>query len=603
MTNFGKRVAGSLAAAALVAGLFACGAPVPFEASGTANAPQPVEQPTEQEQTKEDSAAKKDVATNDVAGAPSMTTEMYAPSVSDEGLAAEADAYGMPMPDYNTEEYSSVEESGFVSTLANPLSTVSADVDTASYANLRRMLKDGYTVQKPADDKAKTDDANADKTKDGQAEVVDEPEPYPYDYDYNVIPTGAVRIEEMLNYFDYAYPTPSDGQAFSMTASMGKCPWNEDTNLLVLGFATAPEDKSVAEKGSNLVFLIDVSGSMNTPDKLELLKESFEKLVDTLDDNDSVSIVTYSGSEEVVLDGENGANHREILKAVRSLKAGGSTNGEAGLRMAYELAEKHFIKGGANRIVMASDGDLNVGMTSESDLHDFVDKQRETGVYLSVLGFGDGNYKDTKMETLADHGNGSYHYIDCEEEAERVFGSRLTANLVPFADDVKVQVEFNPAQIKGYRLIGYENRTMAAEDFKNDEKDAGEVGPASQFTVAYEVVPTSSKMDIATPDLKYDKDEATKEATDEWLTAKLRYAPVDGGDVKEQELVVKKDELKEDPGEDWRFAAAVTEFGMILRDSEHKGSSTYDSIRTLVGDTKDEMRQDFLDLVDMAEDN
>jgi len=373
---------------------------------------------------------------------------------------------------------------------------------------------------------------------------------------------------------------------------------------MVLGFATAKEDESIAKKGSNLVFLIDVSGSMDSPDKLDLLKDAFDELTKTLGDNDRVSIVTYSGEEEVVLDGAKGSDRDTIWKAINGLRADGSTNGEAGLRMAYEIAEKNRIDGGVNRIVMASDGDLNVGMTSESDLHDFVEQKRETGIYLSVLGFGTGNYKDNKMETLADHGNGSYHYIDCVEEAERVFGERLTANLVPFANDVKVQVEFNPAQVKAYRLIGYENRTMAAEDFKDDTKDAGEVGPESQFTVVYEVVPADSKMEIETPELKYDKkSDAADDTSKEWLTVKLRYKALDGGDAKEQELVVDEKNLEEDPGEDWRFAAAVTEFGMILRESEYKGTSSYDSIRELTGETKDELRQGFLELVDLAQNN
>jgi Ca-activated chloride channel family protein len=293
------------------------------------------------------------------------------------------------------------------------------------------------------------------------------------------------------------------------------------------------------------------------------------------------------------------------MQAVRSLKASGSTNGEAGLRTAYEIAEKHLVKGGVNRIVMASDGDLNVGMTSESDLHDFVAKKRESGVYLSVLGFGAGNYKDTKMETLADHGNGSYHYIDSESEAKRVFGERLTANLVPFANDVKVQVEFNPAKVKGYRLIGYENRTMAAEDFKDDKKDAGEVGPESQFSVLYEVVPVDSPMEVPTPELKYSQQsqEQREGAGEEWLTAKLRYKPLGKDESKEQSLTVSTGDWTNSPNDDWKFAAAVTEFGMLLRDSAYKGTATYDTVRELVGKTEDAARVEFLDLVDRAQHN
>lgn len=562
--------------------MVACGlSPVPLNAPSTE--PTQTEEPTTGEQAP--TTQQKNVATETdemayVDGDAGMLSTMAEPEM------------GYEDPSFNTEEYDSITEGGFVSTKAKPLSTLSADVDTASYANLRRMLRDGYIVSTK-----KEDDKNTN-------EVETQTDEYPYPYDsYNTISSGAVRIEEMLNYFDYDYAGPKGDDGFGMTARVGACPWNKDTDLLVLGFATAKEDQSVAEKGSNLVLLIDVSGSMDDPYKLPLLQNAFSKLVKTLDENDRVSIVTYSSGEEVVLDGAKGSDQQEIMRAVRSLHASGSTNGEAGLKMAYEIAEKNKIDGGVNRIVMASDGDLNVGMTSESDLHDFVDGKRKSGIYLSVLGFGSGNYKDNKMETLADHGNGSYHYIDCEDEAERVFGERLTANLVPFANDVKVQVEFNPNAIKGYRLIGYENRAMADEDFTNDEKDAGEVGPESQFTVAYEIVPADSAMDVSVPDLKYDTTTNSSENTDEWLTCKLRYMPLDGKEAKEQELVLKQGDVQDDPGEDWRFAAAVSEFGMLLRDSEYKGSTTYDSIRKLVGNTTDEKREEFLELVDLAENN
>ncbi len=563
--------------------LVACGLqPVPYEQP----APSPTieVQPTSPEQNKTESAEPNTVSDG-------LATEVY---INDE--ANSLTTQSMPSIDYtvyNTEEYSTIDESGFVSTMSRPLSTLSADVDTASYANLRRMLRDGYTTQQQA---------KKDRPDGEPVEIVDEESSMSYG-GYSVIPTGAVRIEEMLNYFDYNYAGPKDKDGFGITARVGQCPWNKDTKLLVLGFATAKEDPAVAQKGSNLVFLIDVSGSMDSADKLPLLQSSFGKLVESLGENDRVSIVTYAGGEEVVLDGAKGSDHQAIMRAIRGLHANGSTNGEAGLKTAYEIAEKNRIDGGVNRIVMASDGDLNVGMSSESDLHDFVDGKRKSGTYLSVLGFGAGNYKDNKMETLADHGNGSYHYIDCEEEAKRVLGERLTANLVPFANDVKVQVEFNPSAIKGYRLIGYENRAMADEDFTNDEKDAGEVGPQSQFTVAYEIVPSDSAMDIPVPDLKYENKDAATAAADEWLTTKLRYMPLDGGQAKEQELVVKKTDLSDDPGEDWRFAAAVAEFGMLLRDSEFKGTTTYDSIRELVGKTTNDRRTEFLELVDLAQKN
>ena len=466
-------------------------------------------------------------------------------------------------PDFNTEEYAALKEQGFVSAATRPLSTVSADVDTASYANLRRMLRDGWTAEE--------------------------------------IDTGAVRIEEMLNYFAYDYATPRGDDLFGVTVHVGDCPWNDQTKLVTLGFATAPEATAVAEKGSNLVFLVDVSGSMDSPDKLGLLKDAFGELVSHLGKNDRVSIVTYAGGEEVVLEGARGDQEGKIMRAIRRLRAEGSTNGEAGLQKAYEVARRNYIEGGVNRIVMASDGDLNVGMTSESDLHDYVDQQRETGVYLSVLGFGSGNYKDNKMETLADHGNGSYHYIDCVEEAERVLGERLTANLVPLADDVKVQVEFNPATVKGYRLIGYENRAMADEDFRNDEKDAGDVGPGAQFTVAYEVALVGSGQEIGQTELKYGQDDASASRGDEWLTATVRYQPVDGTDVREQTQVVGAGDLRRNPGSDWHMQAAVIELGMLLRGSDYAGTADYDAIRELLEQAGPTAQADELaELADLA---
>ena len=467
------------------------------------------------------------------------------------------------IPDnFNTEEYSVIEEQGFVSTKTSPLSTVSSDVDTASYCNLRRMINDGYAL--------------------------------------GDLPSGAVRIEEMLNYFDYSYPAPSGDDKFSITAQAAPCPWNKDTQLLVMGFASASESKA-ASKGANLVFLVDVSGSMNSPDKLELLQDSFATLLDGLDDRDRVSIVTYANGEDIVLEGASGANENEIIRAIYKLRANGATNGEAGLKQAYEVAQRNFIEGGVNRIIMASDGDLNVGMSSESELYDFVDKQRESGIYLSVLGFGSGNYKDNKMETLADHGNGSYHYIDCIEEANRVLSKNLTANLVPFADDVKIQVEFNPAQVKGYRLIGYDNRKLANEDFRNDAVDAGDVGPNAQFTVAYEVVLADSPFEIADTDLKYGSENASYgNASGDWLTCTMRYHVFDGDEMREQEKAVDASAIAANPSADWNFAASVIEFGMLARDSKYAGTSSIDSALGLLGNELSEERQGFKELVEKA---
>ncbi len=488
---------------------------------------------------------------------------------SSEYYAEECEPPLMPYDEpFNTEEYATLEEGGFTAVATSPLSTVSADVDTASYCNLRRMLSEGYAADE--------------------------------------IPAGSVRIEEMLNYFHYDYATPEGDDLFAATVSLGDCPWNPDTKLLVLGFSTAEEDREAeAEAGRNLVFLIDSSGSMDEPDKLPLLKETFGELLDDLNENDRVSIVTYAGSEEVLAEGVAGDHKREIMRAIRNIDADGSTNGQAGLAMAYELAQDNYIEGGVNRIIMASDGDLNVGITSESDLHDYVSEMRDTGIYLSVLGFGEGNYKDTKMETLADNGNGQYHYIDCQEEAERVFGENLTANLVPLADDVKFQVEFNPAQVKGYRLVGYENRVMEDAEFEDSEADAGDVGPGHQFTVAYEIATVDSEMDIPTADLKYGQDDQAKPAGgDEWATCTMRYKPVSGGEA-EQQVVVSGSDLSEDPGADWEFAAGVIEFGMLLRDSQYAGSSTYESAYDLADGAagSDDLRGELCELIEMAHEN
>ena len=456
-----------------------------------------------------------------------------------DGMACTADVEAIePEHPFNTEEYAAVDENGFVATATQPLSTVSADVDTASYANLRRMIDDGSSLKS--------------------------------------VPSGAVRTEEILNYFTYDYARPTGDEKFSMQAQASQCPWNADTQLLTIGFAT-PYETGVAEKGANLVFLVDVSGSMDDPDKLGLLQDSFATLLESLDGNDRVSIVTYANGEELVLDGARGDDDQAILRAIYRLRADGATNGERGLQMAYEVAERNFIEGGVNRIVMASDGDLNVGITSQSDLYDFVDGKRETGVYLSVLGFGAGNYKDTKMETLADHGNGSYHYIDSIDEAKRVLSERLMANLVPFADDVKVQVEFNPAQVKAYRLIGYENRELAAEDFLDDSVDAGDVGPNAQFTVAYEVVLAGSPYEVNVPDLKYGT-AAEPGGSSDWLTCSLRYRAFDDGEVHSQEMAIGGGSETAQPSDDWRFASAVIEFAMLARDSDYRGGASFDSV-------------------------
>ncbi len=472
--------------------------------------------------------------------------------------------YGNEDVPYNTEEYSTVEENPFMSVALSPLSTFSADVDTASYANLRRMIQSGYTV----------DD----------------------------IPSGAVRTEEMLNYFTYDYDGPKKNEPFGVTATISECPWNENAELLVLGLQTEEIDFADAPD-SNLVFLIDVSGSMYDQNKLPLLKQAFELLIDNLGEKDSVSIVTYASYNEVVLEGVPGSEKDTILEALNGLEAGGSTNGGEGIITAYELAEEYFIEGGNNRVILATDGDLNVGMTSESELHDLVEEKRESGVFLSVLGFGTGNYSDTRMETLADYGNGNYAYIDSISEARKVLVEEMGATLVTVAKDVKLQIEFNPAVVAEYRLIGYENRTMAAEDFDNDEKDAGEIGAGHSVTVVYEIV-TCENAKEDDDELRYQNTQLSEVAlnSNEWMTLSVRYKEPDGDTSKLLEYPIGADNYTQTPSDDFIFAAAVAEFSMALRGSEYLGDGSYEDILDMLEDIKldDEYKEEFYNLVDLV---
>lgn len=463
---------------------------------------------------------------------------------------------------WNTEEYNALKESGFASVANAPLSTFSADVDTASYSNIRRMIEDGYTL---AD-----------------------------------IPAGAVRIEEMLNYFSYDYNLPKKDEPFGVTTVIGDCPWNEDAKLLQIGLKTEDIDFSEAP-ASNLVFLLDVSGSMYSNDKLPLLQKSFSMLVKELTEKDMVSIVTYAGSDKIVLEGESGANKAAIIDAINSLEASGSTNGADGIETAYALAEKYFIEGANNRVILATDGDLNVGVSSESALKELVTVKRESGVFLSVLGFGTGNIKDNKMETLADNGNGNYAYIDSLGEAKKVMVDEMGATLVTVAKDVKFQVEFNPAYIKGYRLLGYENRTLATEDFDDDKKDAGEIGAGHMVTALYEIIPIDSDQKISETELKYQEDKKNAGVENgEWLNLKIRYKEPDQDESILKEYPVTQDNYMKEPTEDFYFAAAVAEFGLILRDSEYKGDASFENVRELlknVDTDDDDYKDEFVYLV------
>ena len=469
-----------------------------------------------------------------------------------------------PIQGFNTEEYASVTENGFRNVATSPLSTFSADVDTASYCNLRRMLNDGY---RPA-----------------------------------AIPSGAVRVEEMLNYFRYDYAAPTDGSRFGVTARIGDCPWNEKSKLLMLGVraADAPEQ---LDEGSNLVFLIDVSGSMYPENKLGLVKRALTMLSEQLTAKDTLSICTYAAGERVLLEGANPETDRaKIMAALDALYADGSTNGQRGLEQAYELAMKYYRPKGNNRVIMCSDGDLNVGITSQSELHDYVSKKKETGVYLSVLGFGEGNYKDTKMETLADDGNGNYYYIDSILEARKVLLEELTQSLYAVADDVKFQIEFNPAKVAAWRQVGYENRALANEDFENDAKDAGEVGAGASVTVLYELIPAEGAQTDS--GLKYQTGALTEAAQGgEWLTLSIRYKEPGGSESKLETRLVGEADVMETPSEDFLFAAAVAEFGMILNQSEYIGNSSYESALDLLKQTGlgDEYREELFSLVKIAQ--
>ncbi|MDE6218863.1 MAG: VWA domain-containing protein [Lachnospiraceae bacterium] len=464
--------------------------------------------------------------------------------------------------DWNTEEYSAVEESGFKSVANEPLSTFSADVDTASYSNLRRMIETGYSM--------------------------------------DMIPEGAVRIEEMLNYFSYDYQLPKKNEPFGVTTVIGECPWNEDAKLLQIGLKTQEIDFGEAPD-SNLVFLLDVSGSMCTDDKLPLLQKSFSMLVQELGRKDTVSIVTYAGSDCVILEGESGDNQEEIIEAVNALEAGGSTNGADGIETAYALAEQYFIEGGNNRVILATDGDLNVGASSESELKKLITEKKESGVYLSVLGFGTGNIKDNKMETLADCGNGNYAYIDSIGEAKKVLVEQMGATLVTVAKDVKLQVEFNPAYIKGYRLLGYENRALATEDFDDDRKDAGEIGAGHMVTALYEIIPVDSEQKIPETELKYQNNKNdTGVRNGEWLNLKIRYKEPDADESLLREYPVTEEDYESEPSEDFYFAAAVAEFGLMLRDSEYKGTASFENVRALlkkVDTDEDDYKDEFVYLV------
>ena len=459
----------------------------------------------------------------------------------------------------NDEEYNYIKENGYTAVSSAPLSTFSADVDTASYTNVRRMIDDGVDV-----------------------------------------PPDAVRIEEFINYFDYDYTDPADGEPFAVHTELSDCPWNDETELLMVGINTKGFDAVLDERPAmNLVFLIDVSGSMYDDNKLPLVQKSFSMLTDNLTAADRVSIVTYAGSDEVVLEGADGNDRKKILRAINDLEAGGSTAGAAGINTAYDIAQKYFIDGGNNRVILATDGDLNVGLSSESELTRLIEEKRESGVFLSVLGFGTGNYKDNRLEALADYGNGNYSYIDSEKEAKKVLVDEMSGTLFTVAKDVKFQLEFNPANVKGYRLIGYENRVMAAEDFNDDTKDAGEIGAGHSVTVLYEIVLADSKMELGESKLKYASD-SEGVMGDELLTVNIRYKEPEGSESKLLTYPVNKSLYSDKMSADMNFASCVAEFGMLLRNSRYIGDVTYKDVSAQLSKydySDDDYKDEFIYLV------
>lgn len=458
-------------------------------------------------------------------------------------------AYESRQLDYvDTEEYAPLIENKFRSVTEEPLSTFSIDVDRASYSNMRRFIQNG---QLP--------------------------------------PQNAVRIEEMINYFDYGYEASNHKHPYNIQMHLTESPWNDEFQLAHIALQAKRIDTDDLP-ASNLTFLIDVSGSMSSQNKLPLLQSGFNLLIDNLREEDKVSIVVYAGAAGMVLPPTSGADKATIRNAIDRLQAGGSTAGGAGIELAYKTATENFIKGGNNRVILATDGDFNVGISSNEGLENLIKKKKESGVFLSVLGFGTGNYKDGKMETLANKGNGNYAYIDNITEAKKVFVNEFGGTLFTVAKDVKLQVEFNPNTVKAYRLIGYANRMLENRDFNDDKKDAGEMGAGHSVTAIYEIVPTGAKSHYnSTDELKY---QTTKTIVGgnkkDILTVKTRYKLPDESSSKIFNQVLKKDSFTafKKLDKQVKFSIAVTEFGLLLRNSEFKGNANYDHVIEIVKDNR-----------------
>ncbi len=467
---------------------------------------------------------------------------------------------------HNTEEYNKIEDNTFLTVATNPLSTFSIDVDAASYANLRRFLN---SSQMPYKD--------------------------------------AVRIEEMVNYFSYDYKDPRGDHPFSVNTEISRAPWNTKHRLVHIGLQGKKLDYKDL-KSSNLVFLVDASGSMQDQNKLPLLKKAFKLLLNNLADDDRVAIVAYAGAAGLVLPSTKAKRKTAILAALDKLQAGGSTAGGAGIQLAYKVAKENFMADGNNRVILATDGDFNVGVSSTSELVRTIEEKRSDGIYLTICGFGMGNYKDGRMESLSNAGNGNYFYIDSIVEAEKVFAKEMRATLFTIAKDVKIQIELNPAVVQAFRLIGYENRMLKSEDFNDDKKDAGELGAGHTVTALYEIIPVGVESEFirSVDELKYQKQKATsRKATDEIMTVKLRYKrPTEDTSRLITHSLKNQSEKLASTSDNFRFSAAVAQFGMLLRDSEFKGESNYTDVLALAqkskGDDENGYRAEFIQLVKKA---
>ncbi|MFC0775711.1 vWA domain-containing protein [Terrimonas alba] len=467
---------------------------------------------------------------------------------------------------FNSEEYDNIVENKFFAATQNPLSTFSIDVDEAAYSNVRRYLQNG-----------------------------------------SIPPAGAVRIEEMINYFEYTYPKPMSDEPFTVNTEMSDCPWNQKHRLIHIGL----QGKEIPVENlppANIVFLIDVSGSMDEPNKLPLVQASMNMLTDQLREKDKVAIVVYAGSAGLVLPSTSGTNKVKIKEAINNLEAGGSTAGGEGIKLAYKVARENFLKEGNNRVILATDGDFNVGVSSDDEMVRLIETERKSGVFLSVLGYGMGNYKDSKMQQLADKGNGNHSYIDNINEARKVLVNEFGSTLFTIANDVKIQIEFNPVNIQAYRLIGYENRILADEDFNDDTKDAGELGSGHTVTALYEVIPAGIRDDFtkSIDSLKYQSNEKRITGnSNEVMTIKLRYKQPNGDISKLISSTVIDNHINlNNTSDNFRFAAAVAEFGLLLRNSAFRQQSNYQQVIALAKSAKGSdingYRSEFVQLVQSA---